>query len=155
MGSAKHLVLAVTGKETPARARIAEIGVLVYNVGTAHAVHLAVRYGEPLISRIVTVSGSAVARQANVPVLIGTPVADVLNFCGGLVGDPDRVLLGGPMMGLPVQNLRVPVVILAAGAAVRLSGTDHFPRLSGLSDPDPATGRVHRAGADPGYESGI
>jgi len=110
MGSAKHLVLAVTGKETPARARTAELGVLVYNVATAHAVHLAVRYGEPLISRIVTVSGEALARPANVEVRIGTPVTDVIDFCGGLIGEVDRVLLGGPMMGQPVQNLRVPVV---------------------------------------------
>ncbi|AMY68791.1 electron transport complex subunit RsxC [Frigidibacter mobilis] len=122
MGSAKHLVLAVTGKETPARARTAELGVLVYNVGTAHAVHLAVRYGEPLISRIVTVSGRAITRPANVRVLIGTPVADVIAFCGGLAEAADRVLLGGPMMGLPIQNLRVPVVkgtcgILALSAA--------------------------------------
>lgn len=110
MGSAKHLVLAVTGKETPARARTAELGVLVYNVGTAHAVHLAVRYGEPLISRIVTVSGRAIARPANVQVLVGTPVSDVIGFCGGLARTPDRILLGGPMMGMAVQNLRVPVV---------------------------------------------
>lgn len=110
MGSAKHLVLAVTGKEAPARARTAELGVLVYNVGTAHAVHLAVRYGEPLISRIITVSGGAIARPANVRVRIGTPVSDVIAFCGGIEGSADRVLLGGPMMGLPIQNLRVPVV---------------------------------------------
>lgn len=110
MGSAKHLVLAVTGKETPARARTAELGVMVYNVGTAHAVHNAVRYGEPLISRVVTVSGRGIARPANIRVLIGTPVSDVIEFCGGLVEDPERILLGGPMMGHPIQNLRVPVV---------------------------------------------
>ena len=110
MGSAKHLVLAVTGRETPARARTAEMGVLVYNVGTAHAIHLAVRYGEPLISRIITVSGGAIARPANVRVRIGTPIADVIAFCGGIEGAADRVLLGGPMMGQPIQNLRVPVV---------------------------------------------
>lgn len=110
MGSAKHLILAVTGQETPARARTAELGVMVHNVGTAHAVHLAVRYGEPLISRVVTVSGFGIANPANVRVMIGTPVTDVIAFCGGLVGEPDRILLGGPMMGQPIQNLRVPVV---------------------------------------------
>lgn len=110
MGSAKHLVLAVTGKEVPARARTAEMGVLVYNVGTAHAVHLAVRYGEPLISRIITVSGRGIARPSNLKVLIGTPISDIIDCCGGFVGEVDRVILGGPMMGHPVASLRVPVV---------------------------------------------
>ena len=110
MGSEKHLVRAVTGLETPARALTAELGVVVHNAATAHAVHLAVRYGEPLISRVVTVSGRGVARPANLRVLIGTPVADLLAHCGGLVGTPARLLLGGPMMGQPIRSLRVPVV---------------------------------------------
>lgn len=122
MGSEKHLVQTLTGAETPARALTAELGIVVHNVATAYAVHLAVRYGEPLISRVVTVSGHGVARPANVRVLMGTPVADILAHCGGLVGEPDRLLLGGPMMGQPIQNLRVPVVkgtngILALTAA--------------------------------------
>ncbi|MEM9761295.1 MAG: electron transport complex subunit RsxC [Pseudomonadota bacterium] len=110
MGSEKHLVKAVTGAETPARALTAELGIVVHNAATAHAVHLAVRYGEPLISRVVTVSGRAVRRQANIQALIGTPVADLIAHCGGLVGEPERLLLGGPMMGQPIENARVPVV---------------------------------------------
>ncbi|MCA0920197.1 electron transport complex subunit RsxC [Pseudooceanicola nanhaiensis] len=110
MGSEKHLVQTVTGQETPARALTAELGIVVHNAATAQAVHLAVRYGEPLLSRVVTVSGKGVARPANLQVLIGTPVADLLAHCGGLVGEPDRLLLGGPMMGQPIQSLRVPIV---------------------------------------------
>ncbi len=110
MGSEKHLVQTVTGKETPARALTAELGIVVHNAATAFAVHQAVRYGEPLISRVVTISGRAVERPANVQALIGTPVADALAHCGGLIGEPDRLLLGGPMMGQPIQNLRVPIV---------------------------------------------
>ncbi|GAA0309247.1 electron transport complex subunit RsxC [Rhodovulum strictum] len=110
MGSEKHLVKTVTGKETPARALTAELGIVVHNAATAHAVHLAVRYGEPSISRVVTVSGRGVARPANVRVPIGTSVSDVLAHCGGLVEEPQRLLLGGPMMGQPIQNLRVPIV---------------------------------------------
>lgn len=110
MGSEKHLVKTVTGLETPARALTAELGIVVHNAATAYAVHLAVRYGEPLVSRIVTVSGRAIQRPANVRVPLGTPVADILAHCGGLVEDPDRLLLGGPMMGQPIDNLRVPVV---------------------------------------------
>ncbi|MCO8144595.1 electron transport complex subunit RsxC [Rhodovulum tesquicola] len=110
MGSEKHLVKTLTGKETPARALTAELGVVVHNAATAHAVHLAVRYGEPSISRVVTVSGRAVARPANLRALIGTPVSDLIAHCGGLVEDPERLLLGGPMMGQPIQNPRVPIV---------------------------------------------
>ncbi|MBN9887925.1 electron transport complex subunit RsxC [Salipiger abyssi] len=110
MGSEKHLVRAVTGRETPARALTAELGVVVHNAATAYAVHQAVRYGEPLISRVVTVSGRGVGRPANVQALIGTPVADLLEHCGGLAAEPDRLLLGGPMMGQPIENRRVPIV---------------------------------------------
>ena len=73
MGSEKHLVRAVTGRETPARALTAELGIVLHNAATAQAVHLAVRYGEPLISRVVTVSGRGIARPANIRTLIGTP----------------------------------------------------------------------------------
>ncbi|TCO71616.1 electron transport complex subunit RsxC [Rhodovulum euryhalinum] len=110
MGSEKHLVKILTGKETPARALTAELGVVVHNAATAYAVHLAVRYGEPLISRVVTVSGRGVRRPANIRALIGTPVADLLAHCGGLAEEPERLLLGGPMMGQPIQNRRVPIV---------------------------------------------
>jgi len=110
MGSEKHLVKTLTGKETPARALTAELGIVVHNAATAHAVHLAVRYGEPSISRVVTVSGRGVVRPANVRALIGTPVAELLAHCGGLAEEPERLLLGGPMMGQPIQNPRVPII---------------------------------------------
>ncbi len=110
MGSEKHLMQTVTGLETPARALTAELGVVVHNAATAHAVHKAVRYGSPLISRVVTVSGAGVKRPANVEVPIGTPVSEIIDHCGGLTDTPDIVLLGGPMMGLPIQSLRVPVI---------------------------------------------
>lgn len=110
MGSEKHLVKILTGKETPARALTADLGVVVHNIATAHAVHLAVRYGEPLIARTVTVSGYGIRRPANLRVLIGTPVSEIIAHCGGFTEEPDRLLLGGPMMGTPIQNLRVPVV---------------------------------------------
>lgn len=120
MGSEKHLVQALTGRETPARALTADIGIVVHNVATAYAVQQAVRFGRPLISRILTVSGSLVERTGNFEVPIGTPISHILDHCGGLSGDPARLLLGGPMMGHSVTSIRAPVVkgtngILALG----------------------------------------
>ncbi len=122
MGSEKHLIKALTGKEVPARALAAEIGVLVHNVGTAYAVHRALRFGRPLISRIVTVSGGAVESPQNLEVPIGTPVSAVLRAAGGLREPPARLLMGGPMMGAMLPHAEVPVVkgtsgILALTAA--------------------------------------
>ncbi|HYD32053.1 MAG TPA: electron transport complex subunit RsxC, partial [Azospirillaceae bacterium] len=122
MGSERHLVQALTGRETPARKLTADIGVVVHNVATARAVHHAVRFGRPLVSRVVTISGGAVAEPKNVEVPLGTKVAELIEFCGGLVEKPKRVISGGPMMGQPLPSLDVPVVkgtsgILALTAA--------------------------------------
>jgi len=110
MGSEKHLVQTLTGKETPARALTADIGIVVHNVATANAVHNAIRFGKPLISRVVTVSGGAIASPGNIHTLIGTPVSELLSFCGGYVEEPARLIGGGPMMGQPLPETRVPIV---------------------------------------------
>lgn len=110
MGSEKHLVKALTGQEVPARALTAEVGALVHNVGTAYAIHRALRFGRPLISRIVTVSGGAVESPRNVEVPIGTPVSALLRAAGGLREPPARLLMGGPMMGAMLSHAEVPVV---------------------------------------------
>jgi len=110
MGSEKHLVQALMGRETPARALTADIGVVVHNVATAYAVHRALRFGEPLIERVVTVSGGAIRRPANVRVAIGTPLSNLIDHCGGFSSEPERLISGGPMMGQPLPSTRVPVV---------------------------------------------
>lgn len=110
MGSEKHLVQTLTGLETPARALTADIGIVVHNVATAYAVYKAVRLGEPLISRIVTVSGKAMVRTGNFEVLIGTPIHHLISHCGGHVEEPARLLLGGPMMGQPISSTRASIV---------------------------------------------
>ncbi|MBC7950861.1 MAG: electron transport complex subunit RsxC [Rhodospirillaceae bacterium] len=122
MGSERHLVQAITGLETPARHLTADLGVVVHNVGTARAVHDAVRYGKPLIARVVTVSGGAVAKPQNLEVPLGTLVSELVSFCGGLTEPPRRIVNGGPMMGQPLPSLDVPVIkgtcgILALTAA--------------------------------------
>jgi electron transport complex protein RnfC len=110
MGSERHLVQAITGLETPARKLTADLGVVVHNVSTARAVHHAVRFGRPLISRVVTVSGGAIREPKNVMTPIGARIADLVEFCGGFSARPESVINGGPMMGQPLATLDAPVV---------------------------------------------
>jgi Na+-translocating ferredoxin:NAD+ oxidoreductase subunit C len=110
MGSERHLVQAVTGRETPAKKLTADVGVVVHNVATARAVHAAVRLGQPLVSRVVTVSGGAVRQPKNIEAPIGARTADLIAFCAGLSGKPARLISGGPMMGQPLPSLDAPVV---------------------------------------------
>lgn len=122
-GSAKHLIKLLTGVECPAGEPGTEAtGVIVHNVGTVYAVHRALRHGQPLISRVVTVTGGAVAEPRNLEVPLGALAADLVAFCGGVGSDLSRVLLGGPMMGQPLPSLQTPIVkssngILALTAA--------------------------------------
>ncbi|MDD5179831.1 MAG: electron transport complex subunit RsxC [Gallionellaceae bacterium] len=110
MGSERHLVQAITGRETPARKLTADLGVVVHNVSTTRAVHHAVRFGRPLVARVVTVSGGAIREPNNVLTPIGTLVSDLVEFCGGFAVRPESVVNGGPMMGQPLPSLDVPVV---------------------------------------------
>jgi electron transport complex protein RnfC len=109
MGSDKQLIQTLTGKEVPADCRAAELGVLVHNVSTARAVHRAVRLGQPLVERIMTVNGGAVGKPGNLMVPIGALVEDILACCEP-IGEPARLVMGGPMMGNLLPHARVPVV---------------------------------------------
>jgi len=115
MGWDKQMIQVLTGKEVPAEGRSAEIGVLVHNVATAWAVREAIRFGRPLVSRVVTVSGAAVVAPGNLEVPIGALAADLIKACGGLSSDPARLVLGGPMMGAQLPHLNVPMVKGSSG----------------------------------------
>lgn len=115
MGWDKQMIQVLTGKEVPAEGRSAEIGVLVHNIATAWAVQQAIALGRPLVSRIVTVSGGAVAEPCNVEAPIGATARDLFEFCGGFQGEPARLVLGGPMMGHEFSNLHVPMVKGSSG----------------------------------------
>ena len=110
MGWDKQMIRALTGREVPADGRTADIGVLVHNVATAYAVRDAVRFGRPLVSRLVTVSGGSVVEPGNLEVPIGTLVEALFEFCGGFRDTPARLVLGGPMMGIQLATAAVPMV---------------------------------------------
>ncbi|NMG76039.1 electron transport complex subunit RsxC [Aromatoleum diolicum] len=107
-GGEKQLIRVLTGIEIAQGKLGADFGVQCFNVGTAQAVHRAIHHGEPLLSRIVTLTGN-VAHPGNYEVLLGTPV-DALLKLAGPKADTDRYIMGGPMMGIDLQSLKVPVV---------------------------------------------
>jgi len=122
MGWDKQMIRALTGREVPADGRTADIGVLVHNVATAYAVRDAVRFGRPLVSRLVTVSGGAVKEPGNLEVPIGTLVEALFEFCGGFSDKPARLVLGGPMMGVQLATATVPIVKGSSGVLALTSG---------------------------------
>jgi len=109
-GGEKQLIYALTGEEVPSQGLPIDLGIVCHNVGTAGAIARALTQGEPLISRVVTVTGEGVRQPANLEVRIGTPVADLIEECGGYTDDVARLLMGGPMMGFSLPNDSVPSI---------------------------------------------
>jgi electron transport complex protein RnfC len=107
-GGEKQLIRVLTGIEIPYGKFGAQFGVQCFNVGTAYAVHRAIEHGEPLLSRLVTLTGN-VAQPGNYEVPIGTPIETLLPLAAPR-GDTDGYLMGGPMMGFALPRLDVPVV---------------------------------------------
>lgn len=119
-GGAKQIIQILTGRETPSGHHSADIGVICVNVATSFAAWRAVRYGEPMISRVTTIVGEALQTQRNIDVLFGTPISYVLDQHGFDTNRASRVVMGGPMMGFTLLDLDAPVIkttncILAPG----------------------------------------
>ena len=109
-GGEKQLIKAATGREIPPGRLPMDIGCGVFNVDTCASLCRAVQKGQPLIKRIVTVSGSAVATPKNILVRIGTKYKDVFEFCGDFLEDPYKIICGGPMMGTAQHSFETPVI---------------------------------------------
>lgn len=109
-GGAKQLTKILTGKEVPHGKHSSAIGVLMQNVGTAFAIKRAIVDGEPLIERVVTLTGEAMSKPGNVWARLGTPVHHLLT-CGGFQPQSQQmVVMGGPLMGFTLPTLNVPIV---------------------------------------------
>lgn len=120
-GGEKQLIQLLTGREIPSGSLPAQAGILCQNVATAYAIKRALIDGEPLLSRITTVTGEAVDRPGNYQVLLGTPVADLLRHAGVDRQRLSRLVMGGPLMGSTIVDASVPLVktsncLLAASA---------------------------------------
>lgn len=109
-GAERMLIKVLTEREIPSGKRHSDIGVVGMNVCTIYSVANAVIEGIPLVERVVTVAGDAVAEPKNVLVRMGTSFKDVLDFCGGFSKTPEKIISGGPMMGYAQGSLEVPVV---------------------------------------------
>ena len=109
-GGAKQLIQMLTGREIPHGHHSADVNAICVNVGTATAAWRAVRFGEPLISRVTTIVGDSLTTQRNISVLIGTPIDYVLQHHGFDSTKASRVIMGGSMMGFTLPDLRAPVI---------------------------------------------
>lgn len=121
IGGAKQLIRVLTGVEVPAGRHSPEFGVQCFNLGTAYAAYRAVRYGEALTSRVVTVAGN-VATAQNYEARLGTPMAELFALAGEKA-DSKGYIMGGPLMGVKLPGKDFPIVkgtncILAATPAL-------------------------------------
>ena len=108
-GDEKQLIKAINGREVPSGGLPLDIGCVVSNAATLHAIYEAVVLSRPLIDRLVTVSGGAITRPANLKVRIGTPIGELISECGGFSQVPAKIVTGGPMMGQTIYDLDLPV----------------------------------------------
>lgn len=137
-GAEKQLIQRVTGRQVPPGGLPADVGCCVFNVATASAVYDAVTEGKPLTHRIVTLTGGAMERPQNVLAPIGTPLEHLIKQAGGFKVQPQRLLMGGPMMGNPQFDL----------AASMMKGTNALLALTdaeaAIQDPEQACLRCGR-----------
>ena len=108
-----------------------DVGAVVQNVGTVAAIDDAVVRGLPLTERVTTVSGDAIAEPKNLRVRIGTKFSDAIAFCGGLREEPDKLIAGGPMMGMAQTTAEVPIMKGSSGIlALTRKITEHGPEMN-------------------------
>jgi len=131
-GERKVLVYNVTGRIVPEGGRLPDVGCIVINCTTVATFAKYIKTGYPLVSKCITVDGSAVKNPRNVIAPIGTPVRYIFDFCGGLlsdgklIDDVKKITLGGPMMGVAIPNIDVPVVKIT-NAILAFSSKDALP----------------------------
>ena len=114
-GGEKQLIKAVSGREVPSGGLPMDVGCVVQNVGTTVAVFDMIVKGIPLYERVVTVTGPALASPKNLLVRIGTPVYSLLDACGIEINKIKKIIMGGPMMGLTLSDISVPVIKTTSG----------------------------------------
>jgi electron transport complex protein RnfC len=120
-GAEKMLIFALTGRKVPPGKLPSEVGCLVQNVGTAVALYEAAAWGKPLYERVLTVTGPGIRDPANLLCAIGTPISALIDACGGFVGNPVKLVMGGPMTGWAQAGTAATVVKGTSGIVVLTS----------------------------------
>ncbi len=124
-GDERQLIYALTGQELPTGKLPADVGCVIFNAETCSAIFKAFAQGMPSVKRILTVDGDCVCRPKNLLVPIGTPIRDVIEFCGGLTRTPKKIITGGPMMGNAIWDPDQPVM---KGTSAILVFSDRFDK---------------------------
>jgi len=109
-GAEKMMVQSATGRQVPPGKLPADVGCVVMNVASVAFISRYLKTGKPLVSRSLTVDGSAIAEPKNVRVPIGTNIGEIIDFCGGFKCEPAKIITGGPMMGLSIVGTDLPVL---------------------------------------------
>ena len=108
-GSEKVLVRAVSGRTIPIGGLPCDVGIVVFNISTISAINYYLETGIPLIHKRITIDGGAVVKPQNVIAPIGTTIHDIVNFCGGFIQEPEKIIKGGPMMGVAYRDRQTPI----------------------------------------------
>jgi electron transport complex protein RnfC len=123
-GAEKQLIKALINREVPSGKLPIEVGCVVQNVGTAFAVYEAIQLNKPLIDRVVTLSGKNF-NGGNFLVRIGTPIQALIDKCGGLPENTEKIINGGPMMGKALMSTEVPVTKGTSGILIFTKEMSH------------------------------
>jgi Na+-translocating ferredoxin:NAD+ oxidoreductase subunit C len=121
-GAEKMLIKAWNGREVPPGKLPLDVGAVIQNIGTAVAVFDAITKGEFSITAALTVTGRGIRNPKNLIVPVGTPIRDVIEYCGGLTDDAAKVIVGGPMMGVAQHDLSAPVMKATSGIVALTRG---------------------------------
>ncbi|MFG6325824.1 MAG: electron transport complex subunit RsxC [Lachnospiraceae bacterium] len=108
-GGERALIYAVTGRKVNSDMLPADVNCIVHNVDTIFSIRRAIAEKKPLIDRIVTITGDAVNKPKNLKVRIGTNMRELIDAAGGFKSAPEKIISGGPMMGIAVYDLNIPV----------------------------------------------
>ncbi len=108
-GAEKMMVLSATGRKVPPGKLPSDVGCVVINVASLAFIARYVETGKPLVSRSITVDGSAIKEPKNLRVPIGTNIQDIIDYCGGFKSEPRKILSGGPMMGIAICDTNAPI----------------------------------------------
>lgn len=127
-GDERQIMFALHGVQLPQGKLPADMGYVIFNAETSAAVFRAVREGRPLIRRVVTVSGDCIREPKNLLIPLGTSFADVIEYCGGFIKEPDKIISGGPMMGMAQWDINTTVT---KGTSAIIAITDSTTEFSG------------------------